>query len=159
VRAAARAPARAENVPAELRARPAWVVWRHEERDGKATKVPYRPTSPDVRASATDMLTWGTFAEALTACERGEADGVGFVFSSGDPYCGVDLDGCRDPKTGEIERWARKIVAALDAYSEISPSGTGIHVIVRGKAPNRRRGPVEVYSSERYFCVTGEVLA
>jgi putative DNA primase/helicase len=149
---------RPENVPTELKARRQWVVWRHEERDSKATKIPYRPANPEARASATDLMTWGTFREAQTACERGEADGIGFVFSSGDPYAGVDLDGCRDPKTGEIERWAAKTVDRLDGYAEVSPSGTGVHVIVRGKAPNRRRGPLEMYSSERFFTVTGEVL-
>lgn len=153
-----RAPLRPENIPAELKARPQWVVWRYEQRDGKATKVPYRATRTDVRADATDLMTWGTFGKALAAYERGNADGVGFVFSSGDPYAGVDLDGCHDPETGEIESWAEKMVAALGGYAEVSPSGKGVHVIVRGKAPNRRRGPVEMYSSERFFTLTGEVL-
>ena len=80
------------------------------------------------------------------------------MFSSGDPFAGVDLDKCRDPQTGELEGWAKKIVRGLDGYAEASPSGTGVHVIVRAKAPNRRRGRIEAYSSERFFTVTGVAL-
>jgi putative DNA primase/helicase len=80
------------------------------------------------------------------------------VFSTGDPYAGADLDDCRNPETGELEEWAAKIVQDLDGYAEVSPSGKGVHIIVRGKAPNKKRGKVEAYSSERYFTMTGQVL-
>lgn len=138
-----------ENIPEELRQRPQWVV--HKE------KVPYIAGGVG-RASSTDSLTWRTFEEAVQALRTGRYDGIGFVFSSGDPFAGVDLDKCRDPETGELEEWAEKIVAAFGGYSEASPSGTGVHIIVRGKAPNKKRGRIEAYSSERFFTVTGEKL-
>jgi putative DNA primase/helicase len=138
-----------ENIPEELRRRPQWVV--HKE------KVPYIAGGVG-RASSTDSLTWRTFEEAVQALRTGRYDGIGFVFSSGDPYAGVDLDNCRDPETGKIEEWAAKIATAFGGYAEASPSGTGVHIIVRGKAPNKKRGQVEAYSSERFFTVTGEQL-
>ena len=138
-----------ENIPEELRQRPQWVV--HKE------KVPYIAGGVG-RASSTDSLTWRTFEEAVQALRTGRYDGIGFVFSSGDPFAGVDLDKCRDPETGELEEWAEKIVAAFGGYAEASPSGTGVHIIVRGKAPNKKRGRIEAYSSERFFTVTGEKL-
>jgi len=138
-----------ENIPEELRQRPQWVV--HKE------KVPYIAGGVG-RASSTDSLTWRTFEEAVQALRTGRYDGIGFVFSSGDPFAGVDLDECRDPETGELEEWAEKIVAAFGGYAEASPSGTGVHIIVRGKAPNKKRGRIEAYSSERFFTVTGEKL-
>ncbi len=151
----------AENIPEELRRRPQWVVWKYEKRDevGKPTKVPYIAGGVG-RASSTDSRTWGTFDEAVQAllATPGRYDGVGFVFSSGDPFAGVDLDNCRDPETGKLEEWAAEIVASLDGYAEASPSGTGVHIIVRGKAPNKKRGDVEAYSSERYFTMTGRPL-
>ena len=150
-------PVRPEGIPAELKARPQWVNWRLEERIGDFTKVPYTPWSHE-KASSTDLLTWGTFGNALTALQTGRYDGIGFVFSSGDPYCGVDLDGCRNPETGEVDAWAQKIITDLDGYAEVSPTGRGVHVIVRGKTPNRRRGQIEIYSSERFFTMTGRVL-
>lgn len=102
-------------------------------------KEPYDPKTGR-RASTTDSRTWATFPEALKAFESGGWEGIGFVFSSGDPFIGIDLDNCRDPETGDLKEWAAKVCAAfVDAYKEVSPSGRGVHIIARGKAPNRKR--------------------
>ena len=146
-----------ENIPEELRRRPQWLVWKLEERDSKPTKIPYIAGGVG-KASSTDSETWRSFDEAVVALKTGRYDGIGFVFSTGDPYAGIDLDDCRNPETGELEVWAAKTVQDLDSYAEVSPSGTGVHIIVRGKAPNKKRGKVEAYSSERYFTITGQVL-
>ena len=146
-----------ENTPEEIRRRHQWLVWKLEKRNGELTKVPYIAGGVG-RASSTDSETWRTFEEAVQALQTGRYNGVGFVFSSGDPYAGVDLDKCRDPLTGELEEWAEKIIRNFGGYAEVSQSGTGVHIIVRGKAPNKKRGKVEAYSSERYFVMTGWVL-
>lgn len=146
---------RVDDIPAELKARPQWVVWRLEVRAGEPTKVPYTPGTGR-RASATDLMTWGTFEEALEVLER--YDGVGFVFCSGDPYTGIDLDKVRNPETGELEEWAQEIVDAVAAYAEVSVSGRGVHIIVKGELPNSKRGSVECYSQKRFFCMTGRLL-
>ena len=146
-----------ENIPEELRRRPQWLVWKLEERDSKPTKIPYIAGGLG-KASSTDSETWRSFDEAVVALKTGRYGGIGFVFSTGDPYAGIDLDDCRNPETGELEVWAAKTVQDLDSYAEVSPSGTGVHIIVRGKAPNKKRGKVEAYSSERYFTITGQVL-
>ncbi len=146
-----------KNVPEPMRQYDHWVVWKLEERDGDLTKVPYIAGGVG-KAKATDSRTWRTFEEAVRALETGRFDGIGFVLSSGDPFAGVDLDKCRCPQTGELEGWAAEIIAALGGYAEASPSGTGVHVIVKGKAPNRKRGKVEAYSEKRFFTVTGRAL-
>jgi putative DNA primase/helicase len=146
-----------ENIPTAMKPYRHWVCWRLEERDDKLTKIPYDPLTAR-HASSTDSRTWRSFDEAVAALEVGEYDGIGFVFSSGDPFTGIDLDKCRNPETGELEPWAAEIVAKSGSYAEASPSGTGVHIIVRGKAPNNKRGRVEAYSSERYFTMTGRVL-
>jgi putative DNA primase/helicase len=148
---------RLDNIPEELRRRRQFVVYKLEERSGKITKVPYIAGGVG-KASSTDSETWRTFEEAVQALQTGRYDGIGFMFSSGDPYAGVDLDGCRDPETGELEEWAAKIVQDLDGYTEVSPSGKGVHIIVRGKAPNKKRGHVEAYSERRFFTMTGRML-
>ena len=145
------------SIPEELKARPQWVAWTLEERDGAITKVPYTPFT-DRRASSRDLLTWRAFEEALAAFCEGICDGIGFVFSSGDPYCGIDLDGCRNSDTGSLAAWAKELIADFDGYAEVSPSGQGVHVIVRGKVPSRRQGQIEVYGSERFFAMTGKAL-
>jgi hypothetical protein len=136
-----------------------WVCWRSEERGGRPTKVPYSP-STGARARCDDPATWDTLAGARKAARESGYDGIGFVFTAADPFCGVDLDGCVDPETGEVEPWAMEIVEELDSYTEVSPSGRGLHVIVRAELPEGRRrgGHVEIYDRGRFFTVTGRRL-
>jgi putative DNA primase/helicase len=125
-------------IPAELRERPQWVLWRTEKRDGKPTKVPYQVANPSKRADTTDPNTWGTFEEALRALNADDG-GVGYVFAKDDPYVGVDIDGCRDPETGLLSPEAGAVVQGLDSYTEASVSGTGVHSILKAKLPGTRR--------------------
>jgi len=151
-----------ENIPEELTERPQWVCWRYEMRDDKLTKVPSNPHTGDY-ASSTDLLTWSAFEAAVDAfrASKGFYSGIGFVFSSADSYTGIDIDNCRDPLTGEIVEWAKEILNRVQGgYIEASPSGTGLHIIVRGtvRGGGMRKGPVEMYSRGRFFTVTGRVL-
>jgi len=145
-------------IPDELKKRPQWVCWKYAlDSKGKWTKHPYNPRAGRM-ASHSDLMTWSRFDAVFEAYEAGERsyDGVGFVFSSGDPYTGVDLDGCRDPETGEVQAWAAEIVSLLDSYTELSPSGAGLHIISKGRIPAPlKRGRVEMYSIERFFTMTG----
>jgi hypothetical protein len=137
-----------------------WLCWRSEERDGKPTKIPYSPLTGQ-RASSTTPETWAGYREAVRACKEHGYGGVGFVFTPEDDLCGVDLDGCLDPETGEMEPWAREVIEELDSYTEISPSGTGVHILVRGDLPKgrNRKGRFEAYDRGRYFTVTGKHLS
>jgi putative DNA primase/helicase len=149
----------AENIPARFTERPQWVMWKLEERKGEFTKVPYIAGGVG-RASSTDLTNWRPFEEAVRALETGRYDGIGFMFCSGDEFVGIDLDKCRDPKTGEIEEWAREIIDSVSyKYIEASPSGTGVHIITRGKLrEGRKKGKIEIYGQERFFAFTGVKL-
>ncbi|WP_225741177.1 phage NrS-1 polymerase family protein [Halorussus halophilus] len=70
---------------------------------------------------------------------------------------GVDLDDARDPETETPMEWADSIIEHLESYTEISPSGTGYHVLIEGELPpgRNRRGDVELYETARFFTVTG----
>jgi putative DNA primase/helicase len=136
-----------------------WINWRYEERDGKLTKVPLCPHTGKL-ARVDQPETWGSYEEALEASKKYGCGGVGFVFTEEDPYAGIDLDDIRDSQTGEIEESARKIIEQLNSYAELSPSGSGIHVLVKAEVPpgGRRKGQVEIYDSGRFFTVTGTHL-
>ena len=147
--------------PQSLRDCPQWVCWRVEERDGKPTKVPVIPGTTQ-RASSTDATNWRTFDDAMTALEADVSlVGVGFVFSADGPYCGVDIDDCRDPNSGDIAPWAQAIIDSLASYTEVSPSGTGVKIFLQAKKPGRKcrkaheTGEVEMYDHARFFTVTG----
>lgn len=104
--------------------------------------------------------TWSSYRHVCYARRKFRSDGIGFVFTSRDPFCGIDLDQCRT-LNGKIEPEAQVVTERLASYTELSPSGTGIHVLVKAKlsGPGRRSGKVEIYDSGRYFTVTGQQLA
>jgi putative DNA primase/helicase len=150
----------ADNIPAELKERHHFMLWRYEYREGNKspwTKVPYQVNGQ--RASSTDPNTWATFEDVLEAllAHPGRFDGIGFALSPDDPFVGVDLDHCREPGDGRVEPWAQDIVDRLDSCTEITPSGTGLRIFVQGKLPpeGRKRGNFEVYESGRFLTITG----
>ena len=134
-----------QNIPTELKAVPNWVCWVGQD------KVPKNPHTGG-NAMANNPDTWGTFDEAVEACQKHGFDGLGFEFAS--PYFGVDLDHCLD-KTDFCDEF----VETLQSYAEISKSGTGLHIICKGKLPDgaRKKGNVEMYSKGRYFICTGNI--
>lgn len=138
-----------------------WVYWRYEYADGRWTKPPINPKTLRY-ASVTKPWSWGSYEAVDEVNEVGKANGIGFVVTEGDPYCGVDLDDCRNPETGAIEEWAQKFVDRFDSYTEASPTGTGLHIIVRAKLPpNAEHEPfdgIEVYDCKRYFTITRDVV-
>jgi hypothetical protein len=145
-----------DQIPPELRAL-GWVLWRAESRgEGKPTKVPYCVASPSRKASSTDPSTWATFADACEAyAALGSADGVGVVLTRGSRITCIDLDHVIDA-AGRLDTRAETIVERCHSWTEISPSGTGLHIFVRGTVPEALKGDqIEVYSEARYIAVTG----
>lgn len=153
----------ANGIPASLAAQRRWVCWKGvptTRKDGtvELSKQPRQPARPSVLASSTNETTWGTLAQALTAYGDGHASGIGFVL--GDGIMGIDLDDVRDPETGTLKPAAQMIVDRLGTYTEVSPSGTGVHLLLHGSVPEGRKRrvdgiTVEVYAKGRYFTVTG----
>ena len=144
-----------ERIPAELRAFPQWVAWRYVDRGGpKPSKLPFSPRTGQV-ASVTDATTWATFNESVAALYNGGFDGIGFVFTDADPFTGIDLDDCHGD--AEAKAVQDRIFDAFPSYDELSHSGNGLHIIVKGRVRGSRRGFVEVYSTERFFTMTGNV--
>ncbi|PEA86312.1 phage/plasmid primase, P4 family [Bacillus thuringiensis] len=146
-------------IPAELKALPQWILWKFETRNGKLTKVPCQVTGE--MAQANNRRTWSTFATAVKFYLEGDYDGIGFVFSRQDNYIGIDIDKC--VVDGKTNAFATEIIDILDSYTEFSPSGNGIHIIIRGGLPqsvlgtgrkNTKHG-LEIYSYGRFFTFTG----
>lgn len=148
------------SIPSELIALPQWILWRKEKRNGKDTKIPYQVNGE--MAQANNRRTWSTFATAVKFYMEGDYDGIGFVFSRQDNYIGIDIDKC--VVDGKPNAFATEIIDTLDSYTEFSPSGKGIHIIIKGNLPqsvlgtgrkNTKHG-LEIYSYGRYFSFTGD---
>lgn len=146
-----------DNIPVEMRAYNQWVVWRFEESDGdKPTKIPYSPINGRM-AKVNDSSTWGSYHDALGALNSGMYSGLGFVLTEADPYGFIDLDDTKGDQ-GNADRQLR-IYNEFVSYAERSPSGTGLHIIIKGSIPSgRKRSSIEVYSNLRFMTMTGNVF-
>lgn len=148
-----------DNVPDELRSLPQWVIWGISD---SRPKIPYSPrmTSP---AEADNPSTWGTFDEAVMTAERKDC-GIGFEFGNPAGYAGIDIDHCIHDD-GTLSDMAAEIVRLMDSYTELSPSGKGLHILFKLKVAmseigNRKKNDrigLEIYDTGRYFTVTGNV--
>lgn len=126
---------------------PRWLNW--DLRNG--TKVPL--------GTSTDPTTWKPYKKLLPAtAERGK----GIVFTPDRLLLGIDIDHCLNPKTlaldhKEIEKIFDLILEA-DTYTEVSPSGTGLHLYLSLDKPftpiSNKKAPFELYTSGRFFTVT-----
>jgi putative DNA primase/helicase len=156
-----------DGISLDLKVAPRWGVWRLEDPDGRDwTKVPYSALTGR-KASSINATDWTTFEAAFAYLRRRpDYDGLGFCL--GDGWAGVDFDGCRNPETGEIAANVREWIGRFDSYTEVSPSGTGVKIFIRGRLPDGAAGnaksgalgikKVEVYDHARYFTVTGHRL-
>ena len=147
----------ADGIPGELQARPQWVLWKYAWNGKKWTKEPYQASG--MHASSTNPTTWAPLEQVRAAYAAGGFDGLGFVFTADDPFVGVDLDRALDPDTGAPNAGAAQILADFATYAELSPSGTGAHLICRGTLPGKglhnQAAGIEMYETGRYFTVTG----
>ncbi len=150
-----------EQIPQALTTKPNWVVWGVP---GEPMKAPFQP-GPLLRLNAVAAksgvpATWGSYEAAKQCVDRGLARGIGYEFDGSGIY-GVDLD--HVVEDGVVTPEAMEIVRALGSYTESSPSGGGLHIFVAAEdvsiTRHRRQGGfVEIYSTARYFTVTGNVF-
>jgi putative DNA primase/helicase len=154
-----------EAIPEGLTTRAQWVGWAYQFVNRRWTKVPLQPDG--AKASVINPATWAYFEHVQCAyyshCRTKrevQFDGLGFVLTLTDPFVAFDFDHCVDCQTGEITvPQVRDYVARLDSYTEISPSSTGLRVIVEAKLPDRdrRNGSFECYDDRRVVSITGRV--
>ena len=147
-----------DNIPPLLKQRPNWVVWGVRD---APLKAPFDPANLLIgrlsAAKAGVKETWNTYESAVECVRRGRARGIGYEFDGGGLY-GVDLDHVIG-EDGALSPGAADIVVKLDTYTEVSPSGSGLHLFVFAPGANITRhrkqdGFVEIYGAARYFTVS-----
>ena len=124
----------------------------------KGSKAPLKPLE-DAPALLNDPDTWTDYNTAKNAVESGLHDYVGFVFYD-DGIVGVDIDDGFD-EDGFLTVKAAEIIGWCHSYTELSRSGRGFHILLKGDLPfkgkNNRDG-VEIYKTGRYFILTENTL-
>lgn len=173
-------------IPAAMRDRPQWLVWRFVQKgSGKPSKVPYYvngnlrgwpsgqpskgadgkrvPTEaqPQVdQGHELDRAALVTLEQAAAALRSGRWEGLGFAFLPGDGLIGIDVDRAIDQDTGEMAAHCRDIITNCGSYTELSPSGTGVHVICTGTTETFKDNDVgvEVFCGRQFFTVTAKPM-
>jgi P4 family phage/plasmid primase-like protien len=163
-----------QNFPAELLAMPNWVCWKlryDSEHPAKRKKIPYNPSTGRA-ASSTDPTTWTSFQDAADAYRQIKEgySGLGFCFPLDGSIVGIDLDNKAGPQLNPDVMGIAEIAGllkALPTYTEISPSGTGLHLFLRPRFSidiEAHRFPLpcgwgfEMYDKGRFFTVTGQAF-
>ena len=154
------------NIPYELRVLKQWVC------ANEGSKVPMQATCP-FPASSTNPATWSSFEEAVSAVEHGWYDYIGFVFND-NGIVGIDLDDAISQTetffgafgiplvSNTTSDMAVEILNLCQSYAEVSKSGTGIHILVKGDIPFKGKNNlagVEIYKTARFFIMTGDMLS
>lgn len=140
----------------DLKSLPQWV--------GHKNKIPKNPHN-GLNASSINPATWADASKTWQAKNKYGWDGIGFVFTIESKVIGVDLDKCfKVDEWGvrHLKPWARDVVHCLNSYTEISPSGNGLHILCKGEIPfsiNQSKRGFEIYNEARYFTVTGNLFA
>lgn len=158
-----------DSIPQDLKELNQWVGFTE-------SKTPIDPQSlRGAKAKIKD--TWGTFEEAINSIGKmgtyykndnpvnENIIGVGFEFNNNN-IVGIDLDHVLDAD-GNLHEKAELIYQWLNSYTEISPSGTGLHIFIYGDIPvdgkNNKNGlepgkGIEVYKAGHYLTMTGNVF-
>lgn len=135
------------NIPKELQTLDQWVC--HKTTKNGLNKIPLNPLNGKY-ASVSDPTTWGRFDDAL------RHQPVGFVLTDSDPYTIIDLD---DPSDQCQEKGHKNIIKMLSSYTELSYSGKGVHIIVKGKLwSSYHKNNVEAYSNNKCMICTGNTI-
>jgi hypothetical protein len=148
-----------DRVPQELRDVRQWHCWRMgKNKDGEDVKYPMQVNGTSAKSN--DASTWTDFETAESASQFYS----GLAFEITDPWTGVDLDDCIDEQG--IKPWCVEILFRFDGigFAEVSPSGTGIKILTRGRKPAGSRsqhrfaeGQIECYDNRRFWTVTGDL--
>jgi putative DNA primase/helicase len=145
-------------IPPEMASRKAWAC-SFLDADGTLNKRPMMTkTKP---AGSTDVSTWQNALDLVPH----EPARYGFMLSVNDPYVVIDLDAPKNSTEAEQEAFqsfALGVIAKFDSYTEVSNSGKGYHIFIKGSlaacGERCRTGNVEMYESGRYLIVTGDKL-
>jgi putative DNA primase/helicase len=150
-------------LPAQLKENALFCVWKYEERDGKATKVPYNPRTGGM-AQSNNRTTFAPLTVAEAAQAQYDGLGVGIF----DDVCAIDIDHCITD--GQFNGLCMDVMATMNAYTEYSPSGTGIRILFKATGfvydktkyyINNQGAGLEIYiagATQKYVTVTGNSI-
>lgn len=173
-----------EGIPEHPKKRDRWLNWMYEgngakravgpwERDGDLKPIKgykQKTTSFEEAESYTDLEPY----HVSRVSHEGWGNTVGLFYllpvePDDDSMVFIDLDDVRDPETGTFHPTAIELFDRADSYCQISTSGTGAHILVKGSLPGGHETiqteleatesfpdpEIEVYTRDRLVGMTG----
>ena len=159
--------------PDSMVERDQWMCWFYADKDEREDKIPACWHKPGDKSDYTDRENWTNFNDVLWHLEDKERyRGITYVLDKDDPFVVFDGDDVRDPETGEVHPGFKELTVRAGSYTDISTSGEGAHVIVRGELPEQYQGEsitihapdiqgfesakIEIFDSGRHIVMTGD---
>ena len=153
-------------IPKFMQEHDRFCLWKLVMKPGKnkPDKIPYRINGK--RADATNPQHYSSFEETVEAFAKGGNAGIGI--GCFEPLRLVDVDDCI--VNGKLDARGQDIVDTLDSYTELSPSGNGIHIFILADGfaydseryyINNRNTHVEVYAPDvtgKFLTLTGKAI-
>lgn len=151
-----------DKIPHVLQQLPQWTVWTSRERADKDGNIFLTKEPVDANGRNIDwrnLSNLRTYEQVQAEYQQGNFNGVGFVLKQETPFVCVDLDNIDD-------------ITQMDAslhyltnftYTELSPSGTGLHLWFAGRKPDgftgTKSGNVELFGGQdKFITVTGAIF-
>ncbi len=156
-----------DHYPTDMKKHDQWLLWKPEPDGRKIPRAPWR-TDEDRFVSAMDTANQTTFETAAKHLDEvSDPDyGLAFTLTEDDPFVLIDYDHARDPETGTIAEMVRQHMEDAESYADISTSGTGAHLLVRGELSEDVQAiiadlpdhdlSIEVYEQDRFIVMTGD---
>lgn len=121
-----------------------WLCWKYTTtKDGKTTKVPYGINGRQIGTNDKYINSWSTYVEAKAAAAKFNFNGIGLVIPKGYFFLDIDKKELSDP-------FVEKIISLMDCYTEVSPSGKGIHIL--GKCDFHKLPLENGKLSKEFYC-------
>lgn len=150
-----------ENIPQELKDIPQWCCWNSQVVHDKEKNISKLSKEP-ANIVSKRRLAWKnpsnlyTFDEVKAAYESGGFNGIGFVLYEDTPYVCIDIDD--QENIHDMEAKYHNIT--VHSYTEISPSGNGVHVWIKGTKPSwvkTKKNGIEFFGAQaRFITFTGD---
>ena len=152
-------------IPTDLASKPQWVYWKYQTIDGEVKKPPVNTNGYKINCHNSD--DWLSFQQVLKGLNPKKHEGIGFVLDQSG-YIGVDVDDCfqNAGDTSSLKEWTKPLLDKIKGnYSEISPSGEGLKIVIKGERPSWLTktkqhigdGKIEIFDYQ-YFTITGNVI-
>ncbi|MBU3219968.1 hypothetical protein [Clostridium algidicarnis] len=140
-------------IPEEMKKLKRFVGWRKEKLNDKVAKLPF--SLIDEKANGWNIPErWVNFNDAKIKNRP-----LGFVLLEEDKIICIDLD--HAIQYGKLSSMAKEIIEKFTGtYMELSQSGKGIHIFVKGAIPknlNLSSQGIELYKNNRYIALTGDI--